>query len=221
MSGLSGPSGTEDIDLVLLDLDGPVVRLLPDPQHLRLAAAARRVARRHGPWPELDGLSDHVQVLRRVAEADRALAEQIEMLCAEAEDAAARRCPVRPDAARAVRQWVAEGRGVAVVSNNTLGAVRTVVRRAQLPPGVSAHGRAAGGWDRLKPAPDLLVEALQRHGVPATRAVMVGDSVSDVQAADAAGVRAIGWAQQAQRARELTRAGATEVVRCLEPWTLW
>ena len=51
---------------MLLDLDGPVTRLFPDPTHLELTARlADLVAERAGL--DLHHLSDHVQLLREVA----------------------------------------------------------------------------------------------------------------------------------------------------------
>ena len=42
--------------------------------------------------------------------------------------------------------------------------------------------------ERRKPAPGMLLEALQLFGAAAADAVMVGDSVTDLQAAARAGV---------------------------------
>jgi HAD superfamily hydrolase (TIGR01549 family) len=46
--------------------------------------------------------------------------------------------------------------------------------------------------ERSKPAPDIVQAALEAAGVPAHRAVMVGDTVFDIRAAKAAGVPCIG-----------------------------
>ncbi|MFY9269765.1 MAG: HAD-IA family hydrolase [Candidatus Manganitrophaceae bacterium] len=44
----------------------------------------------------------------------------------------------------------------------------------------------------LKPHPDMILLALERLEVPPSEAVMIGDSVNDVQAARAAGIRSCG-----------------------------
>ena len=49
----------------------------------------------------------------------------------------------------------------------------------------------SGDVEQSKPAPDIVLAALEAAGVAADRAVMVGDTVYDVRAARAAGVRAI------------------------------
>lgn len=54
------------------------------------------------------------------------------------------------------------------------------------------HVLYATGEDReprLKPAPDLLLRALDKTGIPSTRAVMIGDSETDIQAARTARVQ--------------------------------
>ena len=50
---------------------------------------------------------------------------------------------------------------------------------------------AAGDCPRLKPAPDMLLRAIEEAGVAANEAVMVGDSRNDALAARAAGMRAM------------------------------
>ena len=49
--------------------------------------------------------------------------------------------------------------------------------------------RSEDGCPCRKPRPTMLLQALERHRVPAERAWMVGDGVTDVQAGAAAGVR--------------------------------
>jgi HAD superfamily hydrolase (TIGR01509 family) len=65
--------------------------------------------------------------------------------------------------------------------------------------------------DTAKPEPDLVAIALERAGVPASRAVFVGDSVWDAEAATRAGVISIGVRSGGVSAEELRSAGATMV----------
>ena len=51
---------------------------------------------------------------------------------------------------------------------------------------------SSGDVENSKPAPDLFEEALNRAGVQADEAVAVGDSIWDVEAAKAAGIRTVG-----------------------------
>ncbi|BAS10870.1 phosphoglycolate phosphatase [Arthrobacter sp. Hiyo4] len=70
-----------------------------------------------------------------------------------------------------------------------------------------------------KPAPDILVAALEAVGVAAAGAVYVGDAVWDMQAAAALGVPAIGVTCGGTSAAELREAGAAEVYN--GPGTSW
>ncbi|GAA1777606.1 HAD family hydrolase [Pseudarthrobacter sulfonivorans] len=62
-----------------------------------------------------------------------------------------------------------------------------------------------------KPAPDILVAALEAVHVPAADAVYVGDAVWDMKAAAALGIPAIGLTCGGRSAAELFDAGAAEV----------
>lgn len=65
--------------------------------------------------------------------------------------------------------------------------------------------------DSSKPAPDLVEQALELAGVPARRAVFVGDTVWDVAACRKAGVRCLGVLSGGVSRQELLEAGADEV----------
>jgi len=65
--------------------------------------------------------------------------------------------------------------------------------------------------DEAKPEPDLVHAALDLAGVPADRAVFVGDSVWDVQAAVRAGVPCVGVLSGGTAEAELRGAGAVAV----------
>jgi HAD superfamily hydrolase (TIGR01509 family) len=62
-----------------------------------------------------------------------------------------------------------------------------------------------------KPAPDLVERALERAEVPPERAVFVGDTRWDVEAAARAGVPCIGMLSGGWSRAELEQAGAVEV----------
>jgi HAD superfamily hydrolase (TIGR01549 family) len=65
--------------------------------------------------------------------------------------------------------------------------------------------------EQSKPSPEIVQKAVEAAGVPADRCVMVGDTIFDVQAAVAAGVRAIGVLCGGISEAELRAAGAAEV----------
>jgi HAD superfamily hydrolase (TIGR01509 family) len=65
--------------------------------------------------------------------------------------------------------------------------------------------------DRTKPAPDILLVALDRAGLAAENVVFVGDSVWDIEAAGQLGIPCIGLTSGGLAASELHDAGAVEV----------
>jgi pyrophosphatase PpaX len=65
---------------------------------------------------------------------------------------------------------------------------------------------------RCKPFPDPVLLALERLGVPPGRAVLLGDSVHDVAAACAAGVRALAASWGVASGDALSEAGACMVL---------
>lgn len=67
-----------------------------------------------------------------------------------------------------------------------------------------------------KPAPDLLLAALEKTGAAPKDAVMVGDSVWDCKAARSARVRAIGVLTGGFSEQELLDAGASKVFASVE-----
>jgi phosphoglycolate phosphatase-like HAD superfamily hydrolase len=64
----------------------------------------------------------------------------------------------------------------------------------------------------LKPEPHLLNVALAALGKPAGKSTLVGDSVSDIEAAHAAGTQSIGYANKPGKASKLLRASADFII---------
>jgi HAD superfamily hydrolase (TIGR01509 family) len=72
--------------------------------------------------------------------------------------------------------------------------------------------------EAAKPSPDILTAALERADLDPERAVAVGDSVWDAQAAARAGIEFVGVESGGSSAAELRDAGATHV--CADPLAL-
>jgi phosphoglycolate phosphatase-like HAD superfamily hydrolase len=70
---------------------------------------------------------------------------------------------------------------------------------------------SSGDVEQSKPAPDIVQAALEAVGVEPEDAVMLGDTVYDVRAAQAAGVECIGLMCGGIGERELQEAGAVAV----------
>lgn len=102
----------------------------------------------------------------------------------------ARHVTVNADAAPVFDALRRAGRRIAVVTNSPRGLAGHVLEAAKLGPDVLASGTDVA---RAKPAPDMVILACRELAVPAARALMVGDSRFDREAAAAAGVRFAGF----------------------------
>lgn len=78
--------------VILLDYDGPVTRLLPPPANAELAANARSLATELGMplTPELETTTDHLAILRAANRHSGEVAIQVEAFCTAGEREAAR-----------------------------------------------------------------------------------------------------------------------------------
>jgi phosphoglycolate phosphatase-like HAD superfamily hydrolase len=65
---------------------------------------------------------------------------------------------------------------------------------------------------RPKPEPDIALSVLKQLGVAPSEALFIGDSVSDMQCASKAGIKALGLMQSQASTESLYRAGA-DIVR--------
>ena len=183
------------IDAILLDLDGTLVDSARD-----LQEALNRLLAEEGlrslSLPEVQGMiGDGVRKLVERALAatggDPARADAVlPRYLALYERAASRHTEVYPGVLDTLRVLRGEGLRLAVVTNKPEAATWIVLKAL----GLDAVLDAVVGGDTLpqrKPDPAPLHEALRRLGVGPDRAVMVGDNHHDVNAARAAGVRAV------------------------------
>jgi phosphoglycolate phosphatase-like HAD superfamily hydrolase len=73
-------------------------------------------------------------------------------------------------------------------------------------------GRPTMGPDLMKLRPHIVRRALTIAEASAENAVLIGDSVSDIEVARAVGVHSIGYAKTQRRGIQLYEAGADAVV---------
>ncbi|RQX00231.1 haloacid dehalogenase [Micromonospora inaquosa] len=105
------------------------------------------------------------------------------------------------------------GMPVAAVSNNSAGAVAAYLSAHRLAGYVSpVVGRAYADPDRMKPNPEPILQAVRALGQLPARCVLVGDSLSDIEGAQAAGVRVIGFANKSTKRELFVTAGADCVI---------
>jgi HAD superfamily hydrolase (TIGR01509 family) len=209
---------------VLWDFDGPICRLFA-------GHAADQVADDLVEWLEGRGLhglltederrslDPHI-VLRAVDRRHRGsdlVAELEERLTQEELLATATAMPT-PYADPLIRTWTAVGSRLAIATNNSPRVVRTYLASRGLTSCFAPHiyGRTQQ-LNHLKPDPYCLNRALNAMGSAPGDALMIGDTPSDLFAAEAAGVPFLGYARNERKEKLLRDAGATTIVDSLKP----
>jgi phosphoglycolate phosphatase-like HAD superfamily hydrolase len=161
--------------------------------------------------------SDHLAVIRWTGtHAAEALAN-VENACTEAETDSARTCTPTPGAHDLLAALHGAGTPVVIVSNNATEPIRVYLERH----GLTAYVRDVVGRphlrpDLMKPEPHTVLRALTIADASGRSAVLLGDSVSDIEAARATGVRSIGYAKTQRRGAELREAGADALCADME-----
>ena len=187
---------------VLLDFDGPICGVFEGVGGRVVAGRLCEFLARLGVVvrPHVAESGDPFEVLFFAAGVHGDVGRAVHGELARAEVEAVASAPETPGVADVVRYLVQRGRTVSVVSNNSGDAVWAYLRTVdfgECVTGVSA--RSADNLGLLKPEPFLVGEAVRRLGAIAADCVMVGDSVSDVEAAKAAGVGVIGFANKPRK----------------------
>lgn len=187
-------------EALLLDFDGPVCGVFAGfPAHL-VAHQLRGVLADggHDELPaEVEKAEDPFDVLRYAVTLGPNEARYVEAaMRAHEVDAVATARPT-PGAHELIRAWHASGRKLAVVSNNSVAAVEAYLKLHKLMDFVDAvSARVAFALSLLKPNPHLVIQAADELGVASAKCVLVGDSLTDIQAAHAAGAPVIGYANR-------------------------
>ncbi|MBC8989259.1 HAD family phosphatase [Micromonospora chalcea] len=212
-------SGRALADLVgtgplLLDFDGPVCSIFAGYPAPRIAAKLVALLDVEGVEipPEVRSEGDPLAVLRWVGETcslDMTTAVE-RALCAAELQGAATATPT-PFGHEVILGAHARGIPVGVVSNNSAMAIEAYLMTYNLAAYVTPIvGRAYANPRRMKPDPGPVLDAARILGAEPGSCVLVGDSLSDIQAAHAAGVAAIGYANRAWKVDAF--AGAEIVV---------
>jgi phosphoglycolate phosphatase len=185
-----------DAEALFLDFDGPVCSVFGGFPAPVVAEQLRDVLIQGGYVipNEVRESGDPFDVLRYSAKLGPGEARHTEAALRAYEVEAVQVALPTPGAHELIRRWKATGRPLVIVSNNSAVAVEVYVARFQLNElidGVSA--RVEPDPSLLKPAPHLINSAVQGLGIAPARTVLLGDSVADIEAAQAAGARSIGY----------------------------
>ncbi|MER5855814.1 MULTISPECIES: HAD family hydrolase [unclassified Streptomyces] len=120
------------------------------------------------------------------------------------------RLPALPKAGELLRRLHRDGWTV-VLATSASGAELGALRRAIDADDAITDTASADDVTEGKPAPEPVEHALELAGVPASRAVFVGDTVWDMQAGSKAGVRCLGLLCGGIPRADLEKAGAEAV----------
>lgn len=198
---------------VLLDFDGPVCSVFAG---FPAADVARRLAELltgpEGPPPGHE-LTDPLAMLRHIADARPDLVPAADDALARMEVEAIAQARPTEGSFEFLKACAATDRQVWLVSNNATAALERYVDRHQLKPLVAGcFGRVPGRPKSMKPSPELLLAALRAAHSRVADGVFIGDAVRDIEAAHAAGMSAIGYANKPGKVGALAEAGAESVV---------
>ncbi|KRV47466.1 HAD family hydrolase [Wenjunlia vitaminophila] len=198
---------------VLLDFDGPVCSVfagVPAPEVAR--RLAEQLSGPDGPPPGHEE-SDPLAMLRRIADERDDLVPLADETLARLEMEAVDRAQPTPGGVAFLEACAASGRVVWMVSNNATVAIARYVDTHGLGRLIAGQfGRVSGHPRSMKPSPELLFAAMAAAGARPGDCIFVGDAVRDIEAAHAAGMDAIGYANKPGKDAALTRAGAAAVV---------
>ncbi|MEV5808589.1 HAD family hydrolase [Streptomyces parvulus] len=120
------------------------------------------------------------------------------------------RLPALPDAGRLLRRLAGDGWKV-VLATSAGGPELGALRRAIDADDALAATASADDVEEGKPSPEPVEHALELAGVPAERAVFVGDTVWDMRAGSRAGVRCVAVLCGGLPRADLEEAGADAV----------
>ncbi|MBV9142109.1 MAG: HAD family phosphatase [Pseudonocardiales bacterium] len=200
---------------VLLDFDGPICSVFAGIPAPAVASRLTEILLGAGVAPpvEITDTDDPFDVLRYALAHAPDLAADIETAFRAEELTAIASATPTPGATATIRACHDTGRPVAIVSNNSEAAIRAYLTHHALADQIARIStRTPADVARLKPHPYLVIQAI--HGMDADLAscVLVGDSTTDIQAAHATGIAAIGYANAANKTHQLTNAGAEAII---------
>jgi phosphoglycolate phosphatase-like HAD superfamily hydrolase len=195
---------------LLLDFDGPICSAFHGANSAAAVAAAVRRAVQNRTDVAIPTTDDPFDVLRALAAEPEAYA-LADAALAERELAAAATASPTPGILDVIDAAHDAGLRLAVVSNNSHPAIAAALGRLlDGRPPLPIYGR--GGPDSLKPSPALVFGAISGLGISPRRAVLLGDSTTDVLAAHRAGAAAIGYANKPGKRLAIEQVCADAVI---------
>jgi HAD superfamily hydrolase (TIGR01662 family) len=215
------PPGLEQImgscRYVLIDFDGPIADVFAGLPAPLVAKRLRGLVEQHGVVDALVDSDDPMQVLHVAKDLPPSRRDEFERALRAAEVEAIATAEPTPGVDRLLAACRRTGRQVAVVSNNSAAAVHAYLDTHDLSRFVAVvSARRSSDPALMKPSPHLVAQVVDQLRADPAACVLIGDTVSDIEAATAAGVRSIGHANKPGKATALAEAGADAVVTSID-----
>ena len=208
---------------LLIDFDGPICSLFAGTPTAPIADRLRKVITIQDIQlpPAVANTTDWFEILTFAASIGPALAASVEAELAKIESAAVTTAVPTSYAHDAITACRESGRSVAVVSNNSAIAIRAYLEAHDLAHQVVAVAARTGADPSiLKPSPYLIKEAAAALGASPSACAVVGDSLTDIQAAHSARAFSIGYASKPGMHERMTQAGTGAVIDSMADLTL-
>lgn len=199
----------------LLDFDGPVCSAFAGYPAPEVAKGLLEDAEKAGTSvvPEMREESDPMKVLDFLFEANPRNHVHAEAFLTAAESRSVLDSTPTAGAVEFLEAAHEFGTPVVVVSNNSPEAVRAFLESQGIEGlVVSVVGRNKSSPHLMKPNPYLLEKALRGLSVSPAQALMIGDSVTDIEVSQAVGVPSVGYANRPGKAQRFDELGADIVV---------
>ncbi|CAM3926617.1 HAD family phosphatase [Kibdelosporangium persicum] len=201
-------------DALLLDFDGPICSVFagfPAPVVARQLAEILTEAGHVLP-PDVAAATDPFDLLHYTATLGGKEAELLNAAFRAHEVEAIHSAEPTPGAHALIKAWKGTHRNLAIVSNNSRTAVETYLDLYDLHQYVDyIAARTAANVSMLKPNPHLVSQAVDALGAQPARSTLVGDSTTDIEAANAAQIVAVGYANKAGKVEQLMEAKAAAI----------
>ncbi|WP_338897487.1 HAD-IA family hydrolase [Streptomyces sp. TG1A-60] len=199
------------VRFVLWDLDGPICRLFfGHPSHQVAVDLVRQIERRGlgGKLTERERRDpDPLAVLRGLGRRHPSsdLIADLEEWLTQQELVAAPKAFPTPYADPLIRTWSNRARFAVTTNNSALAATRYLDTRGLTGCFPYVYGRTRN-LDLMKPHPHTLRQALSAMGADPSLTLMIGDTPTDFEAAEQAGVPFLGYARRQEKRDALKAA---------------
>jgi HAD superfamily hydrolase (TIGR01549 family) len=202
---------------LLLDFDGPICSIFAGLPAATIAARLRKLLGDHPSIPDdIARTEDPFGVFAYAATISEDLAALVEAEMTSQELAAVPTAAPTPYVHEVVTACRNSGRSVTVVSNNSARTVHAYLTRHGLDDRISlVIARTSADPALLKPSPHLITQAVDSLDAQPEECALVGDSLTDIQAARLARVHSIGYANEPGKRERFTEARAGAIINSL------